>query len=64
MEPITLCGLVIVMFGVWVEFESTVMAVVRAIANSRIDFHNRQFSGLPMREERRLWPALPPQFKA
>jgi hypothetical protein len=36
MEPITLCGLVIVMFGLWVEFRSTVMAVVRAIGNSRM----------------------------
>jgi len=36
MEPITLCGLVIVMFGLWVEFEPTVLAVVRAIGNSRI----------------------------
>jgi hypothetical protein len=34
MEPITLCGLVIVMFGLWVEFEPTVVAVVRVIANS------------------------------
>ncbi len=36
MEPITLCGLVIVMFGLWVEFEPTVLAVVRAIGNSRM----------------------------
>ena len=36
MEPITLCGLVIVMFGLWVEFEPTVMAVARAIGNSRV----------------------------
>jgi hypothetical protein len=35
MEPITLCGLVIVMFGLWVEFEPTAMAIVRAIGNSR-----------------------------
>ena len=36
MEPITLCGLVIVMFGLRVEFEPTVMAAVRAIRNSRM----------------------------
>jgi len=31
MEPITLCGLVIVMFGLWVELEPVVRAVVRKI---------------------------------
>jgi len=31
MEPITLCGLVIVVFGLWVEFEPAVRAIVRAI---------------------------------
>ena len=36
MEPITLCGLVIVMFGLWVEFEPAVMAVLRSIRNSRM----------------------------
>lgn len=36
MEPITLCGLVIVMLGLWVEFEPAVMTVLRAIRNSRI----------------------------
>ena len=36
MEPFTLCGLVIVMFGLWVEFEPTVLATVRAINNSRM----------------------------
>jgi hypothetical protein len=36
MEPITLCGLVIVMFCLWVEFEATVIVVVRAIKNSRM----------------------------
>ena len=35
MEPITLCGLVIVMFGLWVEFEPKVKTVVRMISNSR-----------------------------
>lgn len=36
MEPITLCGLVIVMFGLWVEFEPTVMAVAGTVKNSRM----------------------------
>ena len=36
MEPITLCGAVIVMFGLWVEFEPKIMAVVNAIRNSRL----------------------------
>lgn len=36
MEPITLCGLVIVAFGLWVEFEPAIMAVVKKIRNSRI----------------------------
>ena len=36
MEPITLCGLVIVMFGLWVEFEPAVKTVVKAIRNSRL----------------------------
>lgn len=36
MEPITLCGLVIVMFGLWVEFEPRVMAVIRWIGASRL----------------------------
>jgi len=31
MEPITLCGLVIVMFGLWVEFEPVVKTVVKMI---------------------------------
>jgi len=35
MEPITLCGLVIVMFGLWVELEPVVMAVVKTICKSR-----------------------------
>lgn len=34
MEPITLCGLVSVMFGLWVEFEPAVKAVVKAICRS------------------------------
>ncbi len=36
MEPITLCGLVIVMFGLWVEFEPTVKTVVKMIRNSKL----------------------------
>jgi hypothetical protein len=32
MEPITLCGAVIVLFGLWVEFEPRVVAVVRWIS--------------------------------
>ena len=34
MEPITLCGLVIVAFGLWVEFESGVRAAVRMMCKS------------------------------
>ena len=36
MEPITLCGAVILAFGLWVEFEPRVMAIVRAIRMSRV----------------------------
>jgi hypothetical protein len=36
MEPITLCGLIIVMFGLWVEFEPAVRAVVRVICKSKL----------------------------
>lgn len=35
MEPITLCGLVIVALGLWVEFEPAVMAVVKRICKNR-----------------------------
>jgi hypothetical protein len=34
MEPITLCGATIVMFGLWVEFESKLKAVTRAACNN------------------------------
>ncbi len=34
MEPITLCGLIIVAFGLWVELEPAAMAVVKMINNS------------------------------
>ena len=36
MEPITLCGAIIVAFGLWVEFESIIMKVARAISNSNL----------------------------
>lgn len=36
MEPITLCGAVIVVFGLWVEFESVIMKVARAISDSSL----------------------------
>jgi hypothetical protein len=36
MEPITLCGAVILAVGLWVEFESIIMKVARAISNSNI----------------------------
>lgn len=35
MELITVCGLVIVVFGLWVEFEPAVTAVVKMIRNGR-----------------------------
>jgi len=31
MEPIILCGLAIVVFGVWVEFESVITRIARAL---------------------------------
>ena len=34
MEPITLCGLIIVMFGLWVELEPAVKAVVKKFRKS------------------------------
>lgn len=36
MEPITLCGAVIVVFGLWVEFEAIIMKGARAISGSTI----------------------------
>lgn len=36
MEPITLCGAVIVAVGLWVEFESIIMKAARAITSSSI----------------------------
>lgn len=35
MEPITLCGLVIVVFGLWVEFEPAVRAFVKKTRTSK-----------------------------
>ena len=31
MEPIIVCGLAIVVFGVWVEFESVITRITRAL---------------------------------
>lgn len=36
MEPITLCGAVIVAFGLWIEFEAVAKRVVNAIGNGRL----------------------------
>jgi hypothetical protein len=36
MEPITLCGLVIVAFGLWIEFEPIVRLAEKAIYSSRL----------------------------
>ena len=36
MEPITLCGAVIVAIGLWVELEPGVKAVVRVMCKSRL----------------------------
>lgn len=36
MEPITLCGAVILAVGLWVEFEPILLRVARAISNSNI----------------------------
>lgn len=36
MEPITLCGAVIVAVGLWVEFEPIILKVARTISGSRI----------------------------
>jgi len=35
-EPITLCGLVIVMFGLWVEFEPTAMKVIAWLGKHKV----------------------------
>jgi hypothetical protein len=36
MELITLCGLVVVVFGLWVEFDLAVKAVTKIIRNSKL----------------------------
>lgn len=36
MEPITLCGAVIVTFGLWIEFEIPGKRVLRAVCNCKI----------------------------
>lgn len=36
MEPITLCGAVIVVFGLWVEFEPRLRAIVSGVCKSRL----------------------------
>ena len=36
MEPTTLCGLVILIFGMWVEFEPALRAVKRTICKSAL----------------------------
>ncbi|MDD2273831.1 MAG: hypothetical protein PHP95_14245 [Desulfuromonadaceae bacterium] len=36
MEPITLCGAVILAVGLWVEFEPTIRKAARAVSNSTI----------------------------
>lgn len=36
MEPITLCGAVIVAFGLWIEFESRLRILARAVSKSEM----------------------------
>jgi hypothetical protein len=36
MEPITICGAVIVAFGLWVEFEAAAIKSLRALSRSAI----------------------------
>ncbi len=36
MEPITLCGAVILAVGLWVEFEQIIMKVVKTISNNSV----------------------------
>ncbi len=36
MEPIVLCGLLIVLFGLWVELESAVRVFVKTVYKSRL----------------------------
>jgi hypothetical protein len=48
MELITLCGLVIVVFGLWVEFELAVKAVVKMIRNNKAVQHPVYMSRMPI----------------
>ena len=36
MEPITLCGIVIVAFGLWIEYESLVKRLARSFCRSNL----------------------------
>jgi len=36
MEPITLCGLVIVLFGLWIECEAIAKTLIQAVRRSKI----------------------------
>lgn len=36
MEPITVCGAVILAFGLWIEFEPIIMKITKAIFNCKI----------------------------
>jgi hypothetical protein len=44
MEPITLCGLVIVLFGFWVELEPAVKAIIKKIRKSTLNSEFLLFS--------------------
>ena len=55
MEPITLCGAIIVVFGLWVEFETVIMKVARAISGSAI-----MTALLPSMKEQRLVVTITP----
>jgi len=48
MELITLCGLVIVVFGLWVEFELAVKAVVKMIRNNKAVRHPVYMRRMPI----------------
>jgi hypothetical protein len=55
MEPITLCGAVIVVFGLWVEFEAIIMKGVRVVSGSAI-----MAALLPSMKERRSVVTITP----
>ena len=48
MELITLCGLVIVVFGLWVEFELAVKRVVKMIRSYKAVQHPVCMSRMPI----------------